>query len=256
MRPLTRSCFLLLLGRLFLLALSFVLGICLPSVGSPPFPLHAPSPILLSLAKVQLSPILTLFLLMIWYSELTAVFLYLVARVALAYLATALSVALRPLFPLSAGPVCSSFSAEACSILNGSPDTRFSRRTTRMMSWPDEVRFLRPPQSFVVSLLSLVSTLVFSRTGGVLRLSYRLFAALLAILPAAPADTRPRTPFTSFCTVQLRTLCVARSLATLCLSTTSGPGPGELPGFWGSMVFHHALIRQKGFGQSTTDFAF
>ena len=24
-------------------------------------------------------------------------------------------------------------------------------------------------------------------------------------------------------------------MATLCLSTTSGPGPGELPGFWGSM---------------------
>ena len=51
------------------------------------------------------------------------------------------------------------------------------------------------------------------------------------ILPAVPADTRPRTPLFSFCTVQLRTLCVAHSLATLCLFTTSGPGPGELPGF-------------------------
>ena len=131
----------------------------------------------------------------------------------------------------SAGPVCSSFSAEACAILhalcwsrqhqqichfsslpffcyltivlslppcpllhlssylklcgrsgrncllsplalsdyNGSPDTRFSRGMTRLMSLPDGERYLRPPQSLVVSLLlSLVSTFVFSRTGGVL----------------------------------------------------------------------------------------
>ena len=52
---------------------------------------------------------------------------------------------------------------------NGSPDTRFSRGTTRLTSWPEGVRYLRPPQSLVVSLLlSLVSTLVLSRTGGVL----------------------------------------------------------------------------------------
>ena len=52
---------------------------------------------------------------------------------------------------------------------NGSPDTRFSRGTTRLMSWPDVERYLRPLQSLVVSLLlPLVSTLVFSRTRGVL----------------------------------------------------------------------------------------
>ena len=44
---------------------------------------------------------------------------------------------------------------------NGSPDTRFYRGMTRLMSWPGGVRYLRPPQSLVVSLLS---TLVFSRT--------------------------------------------------------------------------------------------
>ena len=33
----------------------------------------------------------------------------------------------------------------------------------------------------------------------------------------------------SFCTVQLRTLYVAHSLVTLCLSTTSGPDPGSWP---------------------------
>ena len=47
---------------------------------------------------------------------------------------------------------------------NGSPDTRFSRETTRLMSWPDGERYLRPLQCLVVSLLlSLVSTLVLSR---------------------------------------------------------------------------------------------
>ena len=52
---------------------------------------------------------------------------------------------------------------------NGSPDTRFSRGTTRLMSWLDGVRYLRPPQSLVVSLLlPFVSTLVLFRTGGVL----------------------------------------------------------------------------------------
>ena len=37
------------------------------------------------------------------------------------------------------------------------------------MSWPDAERYLCPPQSLAVSLLlSFVSTLIFSRTGGVL----------------------------------------------------------------------------------------
>ena len=100
MRPLTRSCFLLLvLGRLFLLALPFLLGICLPSPWSPPFLLHAPSLIPPSLAKVRLSPTLTLSPLMIWCFGQTALFLFLLVRAALAFLPTALSVALRPLFP-------------------------------------------------------------------------------------------------------------------------------------------------------------
>ena len=54
---------------------------------------------------------------------------------------------------------------------NGFPDTRFYRGTTQLMSLPDGECCLRPPQSHVVSLLlPLVSTLVFSRTGGVLSL--------------------------------------------------------------------------------------
>ena len=78
--------------------------------------------------------------------------------------------------------------------------------------------------------------------------------AELRILSAVPVDTHPRTPLISFCTVQLWTLCAAYSLATLFLFTTSGPDPGELLGFLGSMVFHHAPIPQKGLGkQQGTD---
>ena len=61
------------------------------------------------------------------------------------------------------------FTPPVLSGYNGYPNTRFSRGTTRLMSWPDGQRYLRSLQSLVVSLLlSLVSTLVFSRTGGVL----------------------------------------------------------------------------------------
>ena len=65
-------------------------------------------------------------------------------------------------------------------------------------------------------------------------------------LDAAPADTRPRTPLISLCAVQLRTFCVAHSLATLCLSATSGLDPGKLPGLWGCIVSRHALSLGKG----------
>ena len=41
----------------------------------------------------------------------------------------------------------------------------------------------------------------------------------------------PMTPLIPFCTVQVRTLCTSRFLVPLCLSTSSGPGSGELPGF-------------------------
>ena len=100
MRLLTRSCFLLLvLGRLFLLALAFLLGICFPSRWSPPFPLHALALIPLTLAKMRLSPTLTFSPLVIWCFGLTALFLFLLARAVPAYLPIALSVALRPLFP-------------------------------------------------------------------------------------------------------------------------------------------------------------
>ena len=80
-------------------------------------PLHALALIPPSLAKVWLSPILTLSPLMIWCFGQMVLFLFFLARAAPAFLPTALSVALRPHFPFLAGPVCSSFSAEACAIL-------------------------------------------------------------------------------------------------------------------------------------------
>ena len=207
----------------------FLLGICLRSPWSPPFPSHALALIFLSLTKVRLLLILSLSSLMIWYSGLTALFLFLLARAASAFLPTALSMAPRPLFPscqaqyvevsplkpalfctLLAGLGSTNKSAisllfsyyltlvlslPSCPLLhlscyfklcgrsvrncllsppvlsgyNGCPDTRFSQGTRQLISWPNWEPYLLPLQSLVVSLLlSLVSTLVFSRTGGVL----------------------------------------------------------------------------------------
>ena len=131
MHPLTRSCFLLLLplGRLFLLVLPFLIGIYLPSLWSPFFPLHAPALILLSLGKVRLSPTLTLSPLMIGYSGLTALFLFVLARAAPAYLPSALSVALRPLFPFQQAQYAQVFPlmpAPFCKLLAGLGSTNKS----------------------------------------------------------------------------------------------------------------------------------
>ena len=162
----------------------------------------------------------------------------------------------------------------------------------RLMSWPDGERYSCLLQSLVVSLfLSLVSTLLFSWTGGVL--SHRnsstykvpsIFTEEL-VLPrharcvlsrlrcnghsqllssylssigkienssCSACRQSSRTLLISFCTVQLRILCAARSLATLCLPTTSNPRPGKLSGFWGSMVSRHAPIPRKGSGNNNS----
>ena len=82
-----------------MLALPFLLEICLPSLWSPLFPCHALTLISLFLVNMHLSLTLTLSTLTIWYSGLTALLLFLLAKAALAYLPTALSVALRLAFP-------------------------------------------------------------------------------------------------------------------------------------------------------------
>ena len=190
-------------------------------------PLRAPALILLFLAEVRLSLTWTLSHLRIWYYGQTALFHFFLAKAALAYLPTALSVALRPLFPfqqaqhpqvfpLKPAPFCKLFaglgstnksatslfllsdsrsalatlscppsfllsqslwqiwlelsSPSSCSIrLQRVLDTCFSRETTQLMSWPNEKHYSCRLQSLAVSLLlSLVSSLLFSRTGGVL----------------------------------------------------------------------------------------
>ena len=113
-------------------------------------------------------------------------------------------------------------------------------------------RFPRFPLRNLCSLVMLaVFSLVFAAK------DTALFEVLISlglgesrILLATPADTRLRTSLISFCTVQLRTLCVPHSLATLCLATISGPDLGDLLGFWGSVFFRHAPIPWKGSGNN------
>ena len=260
---------------------------------------------------------------MIWYFGQTALFLFLLARAAPAYLSTALSVALRPFFPFSAGPVCSKVfplkPASFCTLFTGlgsnnKPATCLllsdSHSVLGTLSFPPS--FLLPetlwqmwqelsslssssirlqwvfghsfllgndaadelarrgvilvPSAIACSLSALISRIhscLFSgwrrtvsskffdtqvhsiSTEELVLIMLAVFSLVYAatdtayckaiislglaesrILPAAPVDIRPRTPLISFCSVQLRTFCAARSLATSCLFTTSGPGPG------------------------------
>ena len=267
--------------------------------------------------------------LMIWYSGLTALFLFLLVKAAPAYLPTALSVAPRPLFPFQQSqhvevflpkpaPFCmlfaglgstnkpaisllllsdsrsilatlssppsfllpetlwqiwqELFSLSCCSMrLQWVPGHSFlpgkdaanelarrgvllvpsaipcslspliSRIHSCLLSdWRRTVssKFFDPQvpsistEEFVLSVMLAVFFLVYAAVDTAFCLVLiSLGLAESRILPAVPVDTRPMTPLISFCTVQLRTLCAAHSLATLCLFTTSGPDPGELPGF-------------------------
>ena len=144
----------------------------------------------------------------------------------------------------------------------GPPDIRSFRTTTRLMSWPDGEHYLFPQQSLVVTLLiSGIHSFLFSDCRQtVLSKFFDTQAPSISteqlVLPGhARCDLsrlrcnghslllssylsrigrienssflqRLGTPLISFCTVQLQTLCVARSLAIFCLSTTSVPGPG------------------------------
>ena len=127
------------------------------------------------------------------------------------------------------------FSPSLLSSYNGSPDTRFFRATTRLMSLPGE-------EHYFSLLYSLVSTLLISQTGGARThlsstthkspwcpLRNLCFLDTLAVVfsatdtafclsvvslelaesrifHAAPMLTPTRTPVISFCTIQLRTL--------------------------------------------------
>ena len=179
-----------------------------------------------------------------------------------AFLPTALSVALRtlfpfrqtqyvPVFPLKPAPICTLFaglgsinksaisllfsyyltlvlSLPPCPLLhlssylklcgrsgrncllsppvlsgyNGSPDTRFSQGMTQLTSLPDGERYLRPPQSLVVSLLL---SLIFSWTGGIL------------FLPNTLTHRFPRFPLRNLCSL---IMLVVSSLVFAAMNTS------------------------------------
>ena len=100
-----------------MLVLPFLLGICLPSRWSPLFPLHAPSLIPLSLAKVRL--LLTLTLpphdLILW-TDGSVPFPF--GKGDSGVLVNCSLCGTEATLSFSADPVCSSFSAEACAILH------------------------------------------------------------------------------------------------------------------------------------------
>ena len=117
MRPLTRSCFLLLvLERLFLLALPVLLGICLLSPWSPPFPLHALALIPLSRQGAALAHLDSLppHDLVLW-TDGSVPFPF--GKDGSDVLANCSICGTEATLSFSAGLVCSSFSAEACAIL-------------------------------------------------------------------------------------------------------------------------------------------
>ena len=119
MRPLTRSCFLLLvLGRLFLLALPVLLGTCLRSRWSPPFPLHALA--LISSLSRQGAALAHLDSLpphdLVLWTDGSVPFPF--GKGGSGVLANCSLCGTEVTLSFSAGPICSSFFAEACAILH------------------------------------------------------------------------------------------------------------------------------------------
>ena len=129
MRPLTRSCFpLLVLERLFLPALPLLFGTCLRSQWSPPF-FHALALIPLCFAKVQLSFTLTLFPLTIWCSVP-----FPFGKGGSGVLANCSLCGTEAYLCVSAGPLGLSFSAEACAILHALCWSRQHQQVCRFSS--------------------------------------------------------------------------------------------------------------------------
>ena len=116
----------------------------------------------------MLSPTLTLSSLMIWCFGQTALFFFLLAKAAPAYLPTVFFVALRLLFSFSAGPVCSSFSAEVCAFLQALCWSRQHHKVCNFFF----LSLLSDSRSVLSSIFPFVSNSVADMAGTVLSLVF------------------------------------------------------------------------------------
>ena len=140
------------------------------------------------------------------------------------------------------------FSPPVLLYYNGSPDSSFSWRMTRLIRYPDRERYLCNPFLFFSTFFrlfhlnssthrlprfpqrNLCSHVIAATDTAYYHAHISLGLAELRILPAAFADTA--------------------HLILNCLATDSGPRRGELPSFWSSMVFRHAPTPWKGSGNN------
>ena len=168
LRPLTRSCFLLLaLGRLLLLALPVLPGIFLPSRWSPPFPLHALFLIpLLQGAALAHFDSLPPHDLVLW-TDGSVPFPF--GKGGSGVLANCSLCGTEATPFSSAGPVCSSFSAEACAILHALCWSRQHQQVCHF-SFPSIWLSFCPRHSVLSSIFPLISNSIEDLAGTVFSL--------------------------------------------------------------------------------------
>ena len=197
----------------------------------------------LTLTKVLLSPTLTLSPLMTWYSGQTALFL--LARAAPAFLPTALSLALRPLFPFRQAQYVQVFllkPAPFCTLFAGLGSTNKSVISLLLLS--DSRSVLATLSSHPPFLLSQTLWQIWQELS-TLSCSIRLqWVPGHSFLPGNDtADELARwgvllAPSAIPCSLSPLTSRIHSLLIHL----------GELPSFWGSMVSLHAPNPRKGSG--------
>ena len=141
--------------RKALLAFPFLLGICLPSPWSPPFPLHAPALILLSHQDAALAHLHSLLRhdLVLW-TDGSVPFSF--GKGGSGVLANCSLCGTEATLSFSAGPVSSSFSAEACAILHALCWSRQHQQVCHFSS----LLLLSDSRSVLATLSSLPSFLL------------------------------------------------------------------------------------------------
>ena len=157
MRPLTCSCFfLVVLGRILLLALPFLLGICPCSRWSPPFPLHALALIpFFSRQGAALAHLDSFPHDVVLRTDGSVPFSF--GKGGSGVLANCSLCGTKATLSFSAGPVSSSFSAEACAILHALCWSRQHQQVCHFSSLllPSDYRSvlasLSSPPSFLLS---------------------------------------------------------------------------------------------------------